>query len=114
MRKTILSVLATGKWYGDIYSKLSTLTAAGFPIGTIIGSVCEADYGSQLAAIGQSIQDMKKSIKLQCAPLGLSQHNVSIDRNVQPFNERFDMQGLTLIFETPLPVGEYKLSYDCN
>lgn len=99
--------------YGTVYAKMSTLTGAGTVGGAIIGSVCEADYAGQLSGIGQSIQDMKRTIDLQCAPIGNVNSAVLINLNGQPYNERYEVQGAKVTFEKPLPAGDYRLEYDC-
>jgi hypothetical protein len=103
-----------GMAYGNAYAKLSNLTGAGTVGGAIIGSVCEVDYASQLNGIGQSIQDMKKFLDLQCAPVGDPKSSVQITLNGQPFHERYEIQGLKITFDKALPSGSYKLDYDCN
>ena len=49
--------------YGKSYESLSALT------GGIIGSVCEANYGSQLSEMGKGVCDLTKSYSLECLPV---------------------------------------------
>lgn len=102
-----------GLTYGTTYVKLSELTGAGTVGGAIIGSVCEADYAGQLSGIGQSIQDMKRVLDLQCAPVGGSNSSVQVNLNGQPYNQRYEVTGLKITFENPLPQGQYRLEYEC-
>lgn len=102
-----------GATYGTTYASLSHRTGSGGVGGAIIGSVCEADYAGQLTGIGQSIQDMKKVLDLQCAPVGDVHSSVVIDLNGHAFNERYEVQDSKIVFDNPLPVGEYRLEYDC-
>ncbi len=99
--------------FGTVYAKMSTLTGAGSVGGAIIGSVCESDYAGQLSGIGQSIQDMKRTIDLQCTPIGNSNSSVLVNLGAKPYNERYEVQGAKITFEKPLPAGDYKLNYDC-
>lgn len=103
-----------GYTYGSTYQKMSLLTGAGTVGGAIIGSVCEADYGSQLKGIANSVQDMQKIIQLQCAPLGTPGSNVSITLNGNNFTEVYENQGNKLVFKNALPAGQYKLQYKCQ
>jgi len=98
-----------GYSYGYAYDKISRLTGAGTMGGAIIGSVCEADYGSQLKGIGDSVQQMVRTIVIQCDAVG----SIDIQKDGQTFNARYDRQGTRLVFENPLPVGKYTLKYFC-
>ncbi len=103
-----------GYTYGSTYHKMSLLTGAGTVGGAIIGSVCEADYGSQLKGIANSVQDMQKIMQLQCAPLGTPGSNVNITLNGNNFTEVYENQGNKLVFKNALPAGQYKLQYKCQ
>lgn len=103
-----------GYTYGSIYQKMSLLTGAGTVGGAIIGSVCEADYGSQLKGIANSVQEMQKIMQLQCAPIGTPGSNVNITLNGNNFTEVYENQGNKLVFKNALPAGQYKLQYKCQ
>jgi hypothetical protein len=102
-----------GNTYGATYEKMSKLTGAGMVGGAIIGSVCEADYGSQLKGIGDSVQAMQKVIDLQCAPLGDASSSVVIQLNGSNYTAPYQVTGTRMMFQSNLPVGHYVLQYTC-
>lgn len=97
--------------YGHEYAKLSLNT------GGIIGSVCEADYGSQLKIIGQSTADLVKNISLECAPVDRDKDgNLDItitNTSSQSLITGFTVQGSQVVLSQPLVVGSYKVDYRC-
>ena len=107
---------------GVVYSELSNLTGFGQPGGAIIGSVCENDYTSQLADIGQSVKDMQKTITLECEPVDTDNDSV-VDievgykpqgaANYQPYAGANTVQGVKLVFDDFLPPGDFKVDYSC-
>lgn len=102
-----------GATFGVTYQKMSLLTGAGTVGGAIIGSVCEADYGSQLKGIGDSVQQMQKIINLQCQPEGSVDSAVTVKLNGSNYTAPYQVQGLKLVFASNLPAGQYELSYRC-
>lgn len=102
-----------GYAYGYTYEKLSKLTGAGTTGGAIIGSVCEADYASQLSGIGTSIQDMKRTLDLECAPSAALESSIQISYEGKPYLERYLVQGAQLVFDLPLKAGKYDVNYLC-
>lgn len=102
-----------GYSYGYTYAKMSNLTGNGMIGGAIIGSVCETDYGSQLAGIGNSVQAMQKIIDLECMPLGEITSSVNVSLNNSNYPDPYEVVGQRLIFKNALPVGAYSLEYKC-
>jgi hypothetical protein len=102
-----------GNTYGVTYEKMSKLTGAGMVGGPIIGSVCEADYGSQLRGIGDSVQAMQKIIDLQCAPIGNATSSVVVQLNGNNYTAPYQVSGTRLVFQSNLPIGKYVLQYTC-
>ncbi len=100
-----------GAAYGNVYTKMSQLTGLNTTGGSIIGSVCEFDYGSQLSGIGKSVQLMDQVMELKCAPVD---GKVSIKLNDKDFTANFKTQDKKLVFENNLPIGNYKLEYSCQ
>ena len=103
-----------GASYGTIYENMSRLTGHGSTGGSIIGSVCEADYGSQLSGISASCQNMPKVIQLKCAPVGNANNSVRVQLNGNYYNGAYSVQGDRLVFTNYLPAGQYNLQYRCN
>ncbi|MCB0377350.1 MAG: hypothetical protein KDD33_02570 [Bdellovibrionales bacterium] len=110
------------QYYGVKYDELSRLTGFGQAGGAIIGSVCERDYTTQLADIGQSVKDMQKTISLECAPVdedGDGQVEISVrfaelgSSSFQAYSGSFQLQGLKLVFDDLLPPGDYRVNYSC-
>lgn len=108
---------------GNIYDELSRLTGFGQVGGAIIGSVCEADYTSQLEDIGQSVKDMRNSLKLDCNPYdanndGQPDLTISYRANSSGAYTTYtavrQIQGSTVTFTELLPPGEYKADYQCR
>jgi hypothetical protein len=108
--------------YGAVYNQLSELTGAGTIGGAIVGSVCEQDYTSQLSDIGQSVKDMQKSATFECEPVDTNNDglpDVSLrfkgpnDSGFSDFSAPHQVQGLKIIFDEFLPVGEFRMNYSC-
>jgi hypothetical protein len=102
-----------GYAYGPTYEKMSKLTGAGMLGGSIIGSVCESDYGSQLKGIGDSVQAMQKVIPLKCAPIGAATSAVVVTLNGSNYTAPYTVQNDRLVFASNLPTGQYSLQYRC-
>jgi hypothetical protein len=95
---------------GNAYASLSSLT------GGVIGSVCAADYSSQLTAMGRAVVDAVRSVTLTCQPLDTDANgvaNISVVTANGSAAPAYTVNGLTLTFAQNLPVGVNKLSYTC-
>ncbi len=108
---------------GDVYDELSRLTGFGEVGGAIIGSVCNADYTSQLADIGQSVKDLRNSIRLECPPYDANKDGqpdlvISYRANSTSafavYSATRQIQGDLVSFPNLLPPGEYKADYQCQ
>jgi hypothetical protein len=89
---------------GHKYAEATQLTNG------ILGDICAADYGSQLANIGANIVDRLADITLACAnPMDLT---VTLIPSNSAIN--YQMDGAVLRFNQPLPPGtQVKLKYAC-
>ena len=94
-----------GATYGERYAKLSTLT------GGIIGSVCEADYATQVSGIANEIRNLIKNITLTCAPL--EGYAITVKKDGVAYADTFVLDGLNLKFSNPLEPGTYTVDYAC-
>lgn len=103
-----------GNTYGAAYEKMSQLTGLGKIGGAIIGSVCEKDYGLQLTGIGNSVQEMKKVIELNCEPIGSKESAVVISLNGNNYTGSYLIEGSRINFKESLPLGKYHLDYQCK
>lgn len=99
--------------YGTIYDNLSKLLGYGTVGGSIIGSVCATDYGSQLSGIGESVQQLVKIMDLECAPIGESSSSVTVIKDGSNYSDSYEVQGLKVVFHNNLPAGKYTLTYKC-
>lgn len=99
--------------YGPTYDELSRLLGYGTTAGSIIGTVCAVDYGSQLSGIGQSVQQLVKVMDLDCSPIGNSTTSVSVVKDGVNYTDTYEIQGLKIVFQNNLPAGKYTLSYQC-
>lgn len=91
--------------YGVKYAELSSLTGGG------IGSICDADFSTNLNLFFDRIQDSLSSVPLECAP-----HNgsisVTITPSIGPVKSR--IEGMNLVFDTPVPAGHtIDIKYQC-
>jgi len=113
---------------GVKYLELSTLTGykppeSRMPAGSanggdaVVGSVCETDYASQFATIGQSVRDMQKSSLLGCVPAKNSPVTVLYQNesaeNYIDYLGPFQLQGQKIVFKDFLPTGKFKINYSC-
>ena len=96
--------------YGYNYVSISNLT------GGILGTVCAADYGTQLSAIGKSTQELVSTIALECAPLDLN-NDGKADIQITTANgttaPSYTVEGMNLKFSKELPVGTTTVRYTC-
>ncbi|HND85042.1 MAG TPA: hypothetical protein PLU50_04505, partial [Pseudobdellovibrionaceae bacterium] len=103
-----------GASYGVAYWELSHMFNFGEAGGSTVGDVCATDYTSQLVGIGHAVSDLQKVIKLDCEPKGDTSQNIMILHNAQNFTEPFTIDGKSLVFQDPLPLGIYELQYYCS
>ncbi len=94
-----------GATYGERYKKITNLT------GGILGSVCEADYATQVSGVATEIRNLIKNITLSCEPL--SGYSIQVIRNGVAYAVPFTLEGLNLKFASELEPGEYKVDYAC-
>ncbi len=90
--------------YGFKYAELSQLTAGG------IGSICDADYSTNLNLFVDRINDSLSSVPLECQPVG--NVNVTITPSAGTVTTR--IEGMNLMFDTPVPAGRtIDIKYQC-
>lgn len=94
-----------GATYGERYKVISELT------GGVIGSVCEADYATQVNGIATAIRDLVKQFTLTCAPL--PQYPITITKNGVAVTATYVVEGVNLKFNDALLAGNYKIDYAC-
>ncbi len=96
--------------YGTVYESASRAT------GGIIGSVCEADYASQLTLIGQTSAGLVNSITLACQPVDANGDG-TIDLEIRDPNMNivsgYTLQGLQVKLSSPLSIGRTTVKYYC-
>lgn len=102
-----------GASFGVTYERMSRLTGLGTVGGALVGSVCAADYGTQLSGIGDSVRQMNKTMNLQCEPIGPTTSSVVVRYNGASFTDPYEVIGTKLVFQRNLPLGRYSLSYRC-
>ncbi|MCB0420276.1 MAG: Ig-like domain repeat protein [Bdellovibrionales bacterium] len=102
--------------YGQTYADLSSLLGAGTAGGSMIGSVCESNYSSQLQDIGQSVRDIVKGATLECEPYNGEVQLFSYDsvNGETPLNMSYVVSGVKILFNKELPIGTYHLRYSCQ
>lgn len=96
---------------GDYYIYLSNLTKG------VVGSVCEKDYGSQLKFMGEKVQELVKTVVLECAPVdanGDGKLDIEISSEYSEVPEIERTQGKSLFFRKNLNVGSFKIKYFCQ
>ncbi|MES3037286.1 MAG: hypothetical protein V4736_05200 [Bdellovibrionota bacterium] len=92
--------------YGRKYAELSGLTGGG------IGSICDADYSTNLNYFKGQIQDSIASFNLECAPVG---NNVIATVTPPVAGLTQEIQGQTISFTPTIPTGRtLKLQYKCG
>lgn len=94
-----------GAVWGERYKKITELT------GGILGSVCEADYASQVSGIATEIRNLIKNITLTCEPLSISP--IKVTRNGVDYTIPYTIEGVNMKFADILEPGEYKIDYAC-
>jgi hypothetical protein len=98
--------------YGVSYEQLSNLT------GGIIGSVCANDYGTQLASMGQSVANLRRTVNLNCVPLNQNKNGTLLDDilvTLQSGNTvpAVSVSGQTLTVANDFPTGTHRIDYWC-
>ncbi len=91
--------------YGRKYQEMSNLSGGG------IGSICDANYSTNLNVFADSIQDSISSIQLECMPV-----NNAIEVTVTPAvaNLASEVKGASVTFTPKIPVGRsVNLKYKC-
>lgn len=92
--------------YGLNYEKAAALT------GGIVGSVCEADYSTQLGDIGTGLGKVVRSVSLDCAPVD-SDGDGKVDLTVSVQGVSYTVSGSLVTFSQALPKGKVDFSYTC-
>ncbi len=96
--------------YGTVYESASTST------GGVIGTVCAADYSSQLTLIGQTAANLVKSVTLACQPVDADGDN-RVDIEIRDPNMNlvsgYTLQGLQIRLSSPLLGGRTHVKYYC-
>ncbi|QDK44155.1 hypothetical protein DOM22_02795 [Bdellovibrio sp. ZAP7] len=91
--------------YGVQYAALSGLTGGG------IGSICEADFGTNMNLFVDKIVDSLGSVNLECTPVGTPV--VKITPAMASLSYR--TVGMSIVFDTPVPAGsKIDISYKCD
>lgn len=98
--------------YGLFYEDLSTRT------GGVVGSVCEADYGSQLRDIGKASANLVRNISLDCAPVdsdrnGMKDVVITNVMNPAAVIPAYTVNGNQLQFAVALDPAQYRVNYIC-
>ncbi len=98
--------------YGVSYEQLSNLT------GGIIGSVCAADYGTQLTQMGQAVVNLRRTVSLNCPPLNQNKNGTLLDDIMVTLESGgslgvADVSGQTLTVASDFPAGRHKIDYWC-
>ncbi len=99
-----------GRSLGVEYAKLSQET------GGYIGSVCAADYGTQLGEIGKIISDSSLTETVECVAIPNEQGDMGqvVDRtNEQEVAIGYAFNGDKVDFANLLPQGQYRIDYYC-
>ena len=96
---------------GHRYVKASQLTKG------ILGSVCEPDYAEQLAEIGRCVREQLTRVELECEPrkrIDQSEVEIKVTLATGDSTSDFTRDGQSLVFASPLPFGQNRLSYLCE
>ncbi|MBY0385350.1 hypothetical protein K2X05_09345 [bacterium] len=98
--------------YGVSYETLSGMT------GGAIGTVCAADYGSQLQAMGQAVVNLRRNVNLSCAPVNQNKNGTLLDDVIVTLASGANamvaaISGQTVTLANDLPTGTHRLDYWC-
>ena len=91
--------------YGTKYYEISNLTGGG------LGSICDANYSTNLNLLADSIQDSISSIPLECSPV-----NGALEVTVNPAVSGLTTQvkGASIVFTPNVPAGRtVTMKYKC-
>jgi hypothetical protein len=97
--------------YGLAYAALSRMTNG------IIGNVCESDYGSQLKVMGEKVQGLVRTIRLDCSPAdadGDQRPDLEFENSSGVSLSSYRLENMDLVFTQPLPVGITTVDYKCE
>lgn len=94
-----------GYSYGERYKKMTELT------GGVLGSVCEADYATQVSGIANEIRDLMKNITLVCEPL--TQFPIIVKKDGVVYSAPYTVSGVNMKFSEILEPGSYQVEYKC-
>lgn len=102
----------TGGNEGKVYQQLTDLT------GGVKGSVCSNDFSGPLAALGQKVTELVKSVTLTCVPEDKNGDG-SPDLTVKladgsTMTSGFTISGASVTFAAALPAGMHKFDYFCK
>lgn len=95
---------------GHFYAELTKSTNG------ILGSICEEDYGNQLAMIGQSVSNTQTTYNLDCQPKDLDDNgtpDVMVIEKTGGSVPNFVLNGSQIVFSKPLSIGQYSVEYFC-
>ncbi len=103
---------AGNEGYGTSYEKLSQLTSG------VIGSVCAADYGSQLTQMGQAVVNLRRTVSLTCPPVNQNKNGTLLDDILVTLESGNNLgvasvSGQTLTVVNDFPAGTHRLDYWC-
>lgn len=101
---------ANGHTQGYHYAELTKMTHG------ILGDICALDYGSQLAAIGQSVANTQKTYDLDCVPKDLDNNGVPdvlVTEASSGSVPSFNVTGSQIIFTQAPGIGDYSIEYYC-
>lgn len=96
--------------YGVTYNELSRITNG------IVGSVCQENYSSDLASIGEDVRNQASTVHLQCVPQdtnGNGKADITVRTSDGNLVTDFEVTGNKLTFKKPLPAGEHQIIYAC-
>jgi hypothetical protein len=97
--------------FGLTYAALSRLTNG------LIGNVCESDYGRQLKIMGDKVQGLVRTIRLECAPAdidGDQRPDMLFKTSTGTQLSSYRLENMDVIFTKPLPVGVTTIDYKCE
>jgi hypothetical protein len=91
--------------FGTKYAELANLTGGG------IGSICDADYSTNLNLFADKIISSLSSIPLECTPA----QDPIVSFTPSANGSTFKIQGANLTFDTPIQAGTtINIEYKCN
>jgi surface antigen len=84
----------------------------------IIGSVCSANYANELGDISQRVNQLTKSVTLECAPVdrnadGTTEMTVTKQDGSVVAATEYQVSGDKVIFKSTRPIGSTQFDYYC-